>query len=435
MKVRLMAIALAASLTLLALAGCSGSKGGTGAGGPENPIDPNQPLTLSLYQYSANLSDEEFRVLMAEPLKKKYPNVTLELVRAGTGTSPEQMVTAGTMPDIIFTGSAGAVTINKLKAAQDLNGLIKKYNMDINKFDAVAMDSIRRYSESGELFAIPFNLNFSALYYNKDVFDKFAVAYPKDGMRWDDAIELARRVTRSQDGVQYSGLNVDGGVQRLAEQLELAVVDPKTLKAVLMTDGWRKVADTYKRLMDIPGNRISNPVQVFEKDRTLAMLIGLGARLGELEELHNTGNPMNWDLATVPTFPEYPNNALRTSVFLLMLSSTSKYQEQAFQVMSFFTSEEVQAEINKRGRLTSLKDPKFRQSFGETINTLKGKNKDAIFKTVPAPMPPITLYDGIALNEATAAIGEVVNGRSDANTALRAAEDRANKRIEEQKNQ
>jgi multiple sugar transport system substrate-binding protein len=223
-------------------------------------------------------------------------------------------------------------------------------------------------------------------------------------------------------------------VQRLAEQMNAPVVDPKTLKATLQIDGWKKALATFQQLKGIPGNNSGkNQITAFEKDRTLAMLAGLGARLGELEELQTTGKPMNWDLAAMPHFNEFPKNAFRTSLFLMMLSATTKHSEQAFAVIDYLTGDEEQTLINKNGRLTSLKDPKYQQSFGEEIKSLKGKNVGAIFKMEPAPVPGLTLYDSIARGEATTAANNVVKGAADINTALRTAEEAANQKIEAQK--
>jgi hypothetical protein len=83
--------------------------------------------------------------------------------------------------------------------------------------------------------------------------------------------------------------------------------------------------------------------------------------------------------------------------------------------------------------LTSLKDQKYQQSFGEEIKSLKGKNVGAIFKMEPAPVPGLTLYDGIARGEAGTAANNVVKGAVDINTALRTAEEAANQKIDAQK--
>lgn len=430
MKKRFAIAVLSSTLIAALFAGCSKDEG--------KPIqaasEPAKPVKLSVYQYSAFLTDEEFQTFMVEPVKKKYPHITLELVRSGKGTTPEELVAAGTVPDLIYTGGAGAVKMIELNAVKEMTGLLGTKQIDLNKFEPVAIEAIKQYSPTGQLTALPLALNFSVMYYNKDIFDMMGAPYPKDGMNWDDTIELAKKVTRESGGIQYKGWDVDGGVQRFGEQLVLPVVDPKTLKATINTDGWKKAIDTLFRIKSIPGNDgIPSPINAFEQERNLAMFSALSARLGELEQMHNEGRPMNWDMASMPTFPEKPKNAFGANQFLLMVSSSTKHENEVMQLIKLFTDEEVQLALNKRGRLTSLKDKKFQNTFGENLNSMKGKNKEAIFKTTAAPLPPITVYDPIARSQAGIAAGEVLSGKSDLNTALRNAEEKANQLIEAEK--
>jgi multiple sugar transport system substrate-binding protein len=227
---------------------------------------------------------------------------------------------------------------------------------------------------------------------------------------------------------------ISGYFHRIAESAAETLVPEFQGSLFLFPRLWKKAIETYQQLKNIPGIQDGKAaIPSFEKDQNLAMLAGLGARLGELEQIHNEGKPMNWDMAAMPTFPEKAGNAFRTSLFLLMVNSTGKHQEEAFRVIDVLTSDEVQTALNKRGRLTSLKDAKFRQSFGESLSSMKGKNKDAIFKNAAAPVPPITLYDGIGRSNVISAGDKVINNKADVNTALREAEDSANKRIEEEK--
>lgn len=431
----------AAKRTLLAtgfaltLSACSQASPETAGQTQKDQAAPAQPVTLTFYQYSAKMTDEEFQHLVAEPVKRTYPHITLELVREGKGATPQELVTAGSLPDLIYTGSAGAVTLLELSAVQDLNEAIRKMGFDTNVLDPTAMSFIRGYSQSGQTFALPYALNFSALFYNKDIFDKFGVAYPSDSMTWDDAVGLTKKLTRSGDGIAYKGLDLDGGFQRLGEQLALSVIEPKSLRAALQTDGWRTAVDMFKRIKEIPGNTDDKAaVASFQQERSLAMLAGLGARLGELEELHSKGNPLNWDMAAMPVFREQPEHAFGISLFLLMVSSASKHKDEAFSVIRLLLDEEVQVALNKRGRQTSLKDPKYRQFFADDLKSAAGKNVDAIFKRKPALLPPLTKFDNIAKNEAAKAAGRTVQGLTDANTALREAEEQANRLIEAEKN-
>ncbi|CAG7599791.1 hypothetical protein PAESOLCIP111_00340 [Paenibacillus solanacearum] len=424
-----------AGLSMALVAGCSADvKTDKGkADTPKAETVSSEPVTLSFLQTSAKMTDDEFKMWVVDPLKKKYPNITLNLVREDNPDKLAELISIGNLPDIIYAGPVTAAKIVELEAAQDLNDTVKKNNVDLGKFDPAGITIAKQLADGGKLFALPLAFNFSALYYNKEIFDRFAVPYPKDGMMWDEAIELAKKLTRMDGGVQYKGLAIDGNINRLGEQLGLPMVDAKTSKSVLQTDAWKSVFDTYRKIGQIPDNWLENPQRIpaFQKDRNLAMLAGLSARLGEFEQMMSQGQAMNWDMATLPAFPQAPKNAFGGGIFYMMMSSKSKHQTEAFQVIKMLTDDEAQTMLSKQGRRSSLKDPKYSQVFGEDLKSLKGKNKDAIFKMTLAPQPQATKYDDAAFKELVAGGNQIAKDpAADVNTVIRQTDEKINKAVE-----
>lgn len=88
---------------------------------------------------------------------------------------------------------------------------------------------------------LPLFRNIQATFYNKGIFDKFGVPYPKDGMTYDEAIELAKKVTRSVDGVQYYGLFPGNPAIQLG-QLSQTFLDGKTDEPLLSSDNFASFA-------------------------------------------------------------------------------------------------------------------------------------------------------------------------------------------------
>ncbi|CAG7613982.1 ABC transporter substrate-binding protein [Paenibacillus allorhizosphaerae] len=411
---------------ILISSGCGGREtGGTGHADKSR----FEPVKLIMYQRGANISDEEFRILIAEPVKKKYPHIDIELIHADKEKTPESFVSSRNMPDLVFTNGAGVRTFKDLNAAEDLSGLIKANKFDLNRFESNVIETIKSLGAQGQIYAIPFSINFTALFYNKDIFNKFGVPYPKDGMTWEEVTKLARQLTRIDDGQQYYGLH-PGGVELKAEQLSLSAYNPNTKKATLSGDGWVRVFQAHKAVTDIPGNQPPNNIATFQKDQVLAMSAAKGARIGELEDLHNQGKPVHWDLVSFPTFPEAPRIDAEAATHMLMMTSTSKHKDAAFKVMEIVTEEANQSEMNKRGRLTGLKDPAMKENFGSNLHSLKGKNVKAILYNTPAVNRYNDKFTDIAKSQIGPAINKVMKGEADINTALREAEDTANKLIE-----
>jgi multiple sugar transport system substrate-binding protein len=291
------------------------------------------------------------------------------------------------------------------------------------------------YSDKGETLALGYAMQYYATFYNKDIFDKFGVSYPKDGLGWNDLLEIAKKTTREEDGTQYFGM-IAGGAAALAQSWALPHVDPKTKKALYNTDGWKKVFELAKTMYSIPGNMPTNAkmgvaAKDFTEDKNVAVIPWFGdTMINSLEALQKQGKPMNWDLVTYPTSPENPGKSHEISFRSLVMSKVSKHKEAAFQVMKYLsTSDEVQTLLSQVGFGPSLKDAKFQKVFGADREVVKGKNISAIFKTTPLLLRQYTDYDGEATKALNAAFNDYLSGKIDVNTALRQAQENADSAI------
>jgi multiple sugar transport system substrate-binding protein len=399
--------------------------------------EEQKPVELKLFSQKLKLSDEEFQRWVVDPVKKAYPNITVKwYYYDGSKKTPdlEELWTQGVKPDILFASQYYAIEFNtKLKAVTDLRDLIKKYNVDINKFEPANMDAIKKYGANGEIYALPFASNFYGLWYNKELFDKFAVAYPKDGMTWDDAIALAAKMTRTDAGVQYHGLGTNGG-DKMVSQWSLPFVDPKTDKVLLDQPDWTKAFTTLKGIFNIPGNfdeqmysNFSGGPDQLRKDKTLAMVPyhNIISRLVESEK----ADGLKWDVAQYPSIPGKPNIYGEVQADSFMVASSSEYKDEAFKVIHLLTSIEVQTMINKEGKMTAFKDPKLKQMFGADTPELKTKNMAGIFKSAPAPLHPESIYEEDGTKVARSMYKTAMKGDKDINTTLREGKEELEKAI------
>jgi multiple sugar transport system substrate-binding protein len=215
-------------------------------------------------------------------------------------------------------------------------GLIQQFeeNMDLSRFEPEAIDAVKAATSRDDLVGLPYTRHFSALYYDKEIFDKFGVEYPKDGMTWEEIYTLAKKLTRNDGGVQYAGLSVTLDSSPRYSQLSLPYINPKTLKAQLTTDQWQKVLEFMAKIHKIPGNKqIAYHTQandLFVKDRTLAMLASNNILFeGNIYKFPD----LNWDMVTYPVWPEAPGKALRIDQHMLSITNTSKNKDAAFLVL------------------------------------------------------------------------------------------------------
>jgi multiple sugar transport system substrate-binding protein len=106
------------------------------------------------------------------------------------------------------------------------------------------LESLRK-SGGGKLYALPISILTQVMYYNKGIFDKFGVPYPKDGMTWDKTLELAKKLDREEQGQQYFGFAASPSHILGNNQLSLPYVDIQTEKPTFLNDGWKRLIDTY----------------------------------------------------------------------------------------------------------------------------------------------------------------------------------------------
>jgi multiple sugar transport system substrate-binding protein len=405
--------------------------------------EKHDPITMLFYQYGNALTDADYQKLFADPVKKKFPYITMNLVKAAAGTNPPDMIASGQFPDVIFSSNPKINELNEMGLLADLNPLIKQNNSNIGRFEPVLVDAIKQYSKNGELYALPFSRNFTPLFYSKDVFDKFGVPYPKDGMTLDDVYTLAQKVTRSDNGVDYRGFDFGQVPQAFGSAQSLNLVDPKTQKATVNTDGWKKVFSYMQKVYSIPGNMPDKSIfNALGKIRTefgegkIAMFVDKGNGLVPiLQDLDNAKKPLNWDMVTMPNFPEALGTEEGVDIHLFEVGSKTKYPSDAFKVIDYLTSKDVEMIASQGGRVSALTDAEVNKNYGAELSTLKGKHLDAIFKSKSAKLVYPSEFNDVVQPTLVAAFKDVILNGKDINTALREAQDAADKAIAEKKAQ
>lgn len=431
----LMAVVLMVAL----LSGCGGGSAEPPADKPaeqkeSKPADRldqlanTNPITLKVWTGD---NDNLWNDTVEGPIKKKFPNITLERVPLQKN-SLDKLLAAGDPPDIV-KGSKNHMIfqVKPAKMEYDLSGLIKKYNYDLGRYLPELIESMKGFGDNGQLYGLPSSKAMYALIYNKRLFDKFAVPYPKDGMTWDQAIELAKRMTRTEDSTKYQGLIVNY-YNIIGSQLNKVVID-KSGKA-RMSD-WLKPAATFKQIYEadgskgpVPGN-IAKTMAPFYKE-TLAMVVLNPDTIFAAAKEHPD---LQWDIVTAPTFSEQPNIDPYMNYTFLAVSPTSQHKEEAFKVIAYLNSDEVQTERARKGYPTILKSPDIQKQFAAELPELKGKNLQAAFKNKQSD-PYVSPYFDTSIDTLVKkGFNEIVKGGTDINTILRQMDEEIDKKVAEQK--
>lgn len=393
----------------------------------------NEPVTLKLYShYAAINNDQDVQAIFGTVLAK-YPNIKIELVR---GVNIADLIAAKEIPDLVAVPNGSMYDMLTLGLASDLNeNFVKKYGVDLNRFEPEAIQALKNYGKNGELYGIPYSLNYGVLIYNKNIFDKFGVPYPKDGMTWEELTELAARVTRSEGGTQYVGLD-PGAIKSFSRSYLLPTVNETEDRAVLDSEGYKRLFSILKNIYDIPGivdpkNKYSYGIDWFLKEQKLAMHSAwLAAITSRLPQFEQSGNKFEWDLAGHPVFSDRPGVGKEIEFQSLLVPPASKNKEAAYRVLLTLIGDESQAAMNKGNNLTILNNPDLKLQFASDTNLYKGKNLAGVFKIKPAPAPMYSEYDAEHYKYLDEALKSMIVNKEDINTVLRVANEKANKYIE-----
>ncbi|CAG7614720.1 ABC transporter substrate-binding protein [Paenibacillus allorhizosphaerae] len=425
-------------LLAVAVTGCSTSKseapGGAAAGDAGTAAVNQEPVTLKFFLKSS-LSDVDLYV--NNYVKKKFPNVTLEVMKTGKGQTIQDLIATGNMPDIIWEGLSNIQQITQYDVPMDLTELIKKHKLDLNIFSPNVVNAIKAYAPKDEIYFVPYNEFILALHYNPDIFDKFGVPYPKNNPTWEEVIEIGRKLTRTEGTTHYRGLKLPI-INRFTSQMNLSYINPATGKSNFQSDSWRKFFEFYKAAQDVPNQEpiksASGAKDEFMTKRTLAMFPDhIQLQNTDMEAMEAQG--LKWDVVTYPMFKDKPNFGPAGFSDGFVIPKGTKNADIAFQVIQYLSSNpEVQLEATKNGRITALKDKNIRKHAFENNPAAKGKNLANVVMDYGAEIPSkFTFFDKEGYDIASKKVVEYTVGKSDLNTILRQAEEEHNKAIEEVK--
>ncbi|MDQ1913670.1 extracellular solute-binding protein [Paenibacillus sp. GD4] len=412
-------------LSVALMSGCSGGEAVKSTGEPAPPKSKD-PVTLTWY-FAQSTLEATLDPAIQDALKAKFPHITLNFINRGKGSEYADLIAQGTLPDIIYESAAfttSRVITNGFH--YDLQDLVKKHNFNLDAIEPNVLAHTLAQSSEKKLYSLPLTMNKYALFYNKDIFDRFGVAYPKDGMTWDDVYELSRALTRTDGAVTYQGFTTQPNNIMLNNQLSLSPLHPKEDKATIHNDGYKLLYDNLKRFFDIP-NAVIAPLGDFSKGTIATMVNSHPGIIGAVR-----ANPqLNWDVVSVPSLKEKPNVGFKPATLSLFVAQTSKYKDEAFEVIAYMLSEEMQTLLSKNGQGTTLKSSAVKKAFGQNVPEWQGKNVGALFYYPDAPPsePRDSQLTDVGVDFGTS-FATMVKDKTDSNTALRSFEEQINQAIE-----
>lgn len=149
-------------------------------------------------------SPEEIKIITdtVSEWQKKHPeiNVALEHSKGGPDYISKLLtqVAGNYPPDIAFVEVNVFVPLFEKGIFLDLTPFIqndKEFNIK-DFFEPV----VKRFTRGGKIYAIPRDTApFACVFYNKNLFDREGIPYPKDDWTFDDLLKIAKRLTKRDE--------------------------------------------------------------------------------------------------------------------------------------------------------------------------------------------------------------------------------------------
>ncbi|MDF2651441.1 MAG: extracellular solute-binding protein family 1 [Paenibacillus sp.] len=432
-----MTTSLCITVALLA-ASCSKS------GGETAPVPTPQPAAIDYTKESFELviqdmgggTEENFNSSYGQYNKKKFPNLKIKYIQYKKGTTLVELTATGQPVDIVIS------TIENMPgplfgAGQqyDMTDLIKKQQIDLSKFEQTTIDRVKSMGE-GKIYFLPVTNNVQVLYYNKGYFDKVGVSYPKDGMTWSQLTELNKKLTRNEGGTSFMGFSASPNHIFRSNQLSIPLYDPKTQKPTFSDEKWKTLFETYflnnatdtYKTWSMANKKLPYYTEMNATGELAMMVFNSTFVLDGPEAVKD----MDWDLVSLPVFEDKPKVGSQTSPRMFGIAKTGSNKEGAMAVIKYLTSLEMQTEFSKLGYMTVLDDENVKKLIA-TESQFKNKNWKAVYYNNFAPLANKSIYDTGLLGIITPNILKIISGELDVNTALRNAQEQAEKFIEAEK--
>ncbi|GAA3411577.1 hypothetical protein GCM10020370_60390 [Paenibacillus hodogayensis] len=376
-----------------------GAVGCEATGSPET----KKKTTLKVLYYNEEAYYENFGTLFAA----QHPSMEVEVVPT-TGVSPKDMdaYIKQKKPDVLILEQSHVFE----RYAQDgllydLEPLIKRDKFNVEGIVPAVLSTVKAMG-GGKLYGLAPHFSSQALYYNKTLFDKAGIPYPKDRMSWEETMQLAQRFSTGKGDSKDRTAGIMLGLYdvhpyytglEIGRNMGLASVDQDTMKMIMDTSEWKKVYQlafgamksgalfsgevSYPSGMDAGAVLKQHP---FIGGKT-AMALGHSDFLKELKRAQDVLKEQMpvWDIVTVPVDPKKPdvgNNIWISSI--TAISANAENVEDAWKFVSYFNGDSYVSAISKAWRHGVM------PSRTAYLKDMEGHSLEAFYALRPDPDAP-----------------------------------------------
>ena len=294
--------------------------------------------------------------------EQSHPGVRVRRINPGDAgsfyTKLQTMLASGEPPDAFYVGAERVASfadmglLEPLDARLEADAKSKAPNpVELAGFYPSTVAAFRydgKRNGQGPLYGIPKDFTTVGFYYNKDIFTKAGVPFPKDDWSWDDYLAAARAIAKTKDanGEPYIGsefvtwpmmvrafLRTEGAEVRGNDFDDLRMNDAQTVAALDRLRAWRQ--DETNTLTS-GRSKLATGAAVFTTGR-----VGMAGPFGRwVVPEYRRIRDFDWDFAPMPR-GKVSANVIATVAW--SVSARSRHKDEAWELVRWLVSPDSQA--------------------------------------------------------------------------------------------
>ncbi len=385
-----MAVSLGLAVSLLA--GCSAA--------PKAETQETTAVKVMFY------SEEGFYYQYGMLFSAMHPEIEIEVVSTN-GIEPKNGETYNDAmvkfikekkPDVLMLNGPQYKQLAGEGYLFDLEARAAKDKFDLEGIAPGILEYIKGLSD-GKLQGLAPEFYSQAVFYNKDLFQKYGVPLPEDRMSWESLLQLAARFpTDGEPSERIYGLKPDymtdltSLTKQIGGSLDLSYFNGSNKKMTANSDLWKQAAEMADKAMKAGYLYVGNPNEhnyttyedylmqdPFISGKT-AMSIDRRYLITQIKEAQTAFKDKavkNWGLVTVPVDPKNPNSSSSTSVDqILAITAQSPNIEAAWKFITYVNGDEFARVKSKAGPSSFMARTKF-------VSDEEGRNLQAFYALSP----------------------------------------------------
>lgn len=358
---RLGSLAILLVAFVLVASACS-SKSSTGV----KELDKDEKAVVKVLYYD----EQQFFTQYGNLFNGKFPNVEIQVVSTqslynGNVTDRDKAfkeLIEKENPDVLMLDTTQYEKLAADNKLLDLGGLLEDEEF-LGGDILPAVVEVLKEKGSGKLYGLAPSFYSQALFYNKDLFDKYQIEHPKDKMTWEEVLNLAKRfpTTGSEDERVYGFSMSYGDASSIGEMVGstagLTFISQDGKKISYNTDGWKKAfqiaIDAVKSdAIYIPSNEMSGAISyedhlkrdLFTVGRAAMILTGSYSidQIKQAKEALKDYKPFNLGIVTVPVDPSNPEVSPYFGVYnIFSINAQSPNVSAAMELVKYINGDET----------------------------------------------------------------------------------------------